>query len=267
MHDYHIHCHFCRHAKGSIQEYAHAALAQGLKEICITPHIPFPDFRPGFGDNRLRMDPQEFALFQEELEKARRQVPGLTILSGVEADYVEGTEEYLERFLGSYSFDFVLMSVHFVRSWSENQWVFDISTDRRPLERIYDDYLNAIRAGIGTGLFDCMAHFDLIKQKAHPLIETHSSEIVQIIRLCRDRGMSAEINVSGLRKPIGEPYPSWPIVRLMASEGLPLVPSSDAHEPLLVGVGLDTLQGMELVRYRGRKILEYGNDLLAATGA
>jgi histidinol-phosphatase (PHP family) len=267
MHDYHIHCHFCRHASGSLEEYARAALKQGLSEICFTPHVPFPVYRPGFYGGSLRMDLEEFPRYLEELERARRAVPGLRILSGIEADYVEGTEEFLEEFLASNPFDLVLMSVHFVRAWPGNQWVFDLSADGRPLERIYDDYLHAVRAGIETGLFDCVAHFDLIKQPGHPLIDTHRTEIQQIVRLCRDRGMSAEVNVSGSRKPIGEPYPAWPIVRLMVEEGLPLVPGSDAHEPSHVAAGLEALQGTQLVRYRGRRIVEHGTDLLAAPGA
>lgn len=266
MHDYHLHCHYCRHATGSLEEHARAALKRGLSEICFTPHIPFPVFRPGFYGGRLRMDPEEFPRYLEELEHARREVPGITILSGIEADFVEGTEESLSKFLASYSFDLVLMSVHFVRAWPGDQWVFDLSADHRPLESIYDDYLQAVRAGIETGLFDCVAHFDLIKQEGHPLIDTHRPEIEKIVSLCRERGMSAEINVSGLRKPIGEPYPSWPIVRLMVKEGLPLVPGSDAHEPSHVGAGLEALEGTRLVRYRGRRILMPGSDLLAATG-
>jgi histidinol-phosphatase (PHP family) len=158
------------------------------------------------------------------------------------------------------------MSVHFVRSWPGNQWVFDLAADRRPLERIYDDYLQAVRAGIETGLFDCVAHFDLIKQAGRPLIDTHRAEILEIVRLCRDRGMSAEINVSGSRKAIGEPYPAWPIVRLMVEESLPLVPGSDAHEPSHVALGLEALEGIGLVRYRARRILRPGADPRVGVG-
>jgi histidinol-phosphatase (PHP family) len=267
MHDYHIHSHYCRHASGSLREYARAALNRGLSEICFTPHIPFPGYRPGFYGDRLRMDTEEFPRYLEELEEARRQVPGITILSGIEADYVEGTERYVEKFLAAHPFDFVLMSVHFVRSWPGDQWVFDLSADRRPLLKIYDDYLDAVRAGIETGLFDCVAHFDLIKQPEHPLIGTHRAQIERIVSLCRDRGMSAEVNVSGSRKAIGEPYPSWPIVRLMVEEGLPLVPGSDAHDPSHVAAGLKVLEGTRLVRYRRRRIQAPATDLLAAAGA
>ena len=266
MHDYHLHTHFCRHAAGSLEDYARAALGRGLTEICFTPHVPLPVYRPGFWGNRIRMDLEEFPRYVEELERAREAVPGLRILCGVEADYVQGTEEYMEKFLAAYPFDLVLMSVHFVRKWPDSAWVFDLPRDGRTLGVIYDDYLEAVRDGIATGLFDCVAHMDLVKQEGHPLVDTHRAEVREVIRLCRDRGMSAEINMSGARKPIGEPYPSWPIVRLMQDDGLPLVPASDAHDAGQVAAGLEILEGTPLARYRARKITETRANLREAPG-
>jgi histidinol-phosphatase (PHP family) len=267
MHDYHVHTHYCRHATGTLEQYARAAVRLGLTEICFTPHIPLPVYRPGSYGGRLRMDPHEFPRFMEEIERIRPRVPGLTILAGVEADYVEGAEEYLARFLASWPLDLVLMSIHFVRTWPEPRWVFDFSGDSRPLVRIYDDYFEAVRSGIRSGLFDCVAHLDLIKQPGSPPADTHAEQIDEIIHLCREAGMSAEINMSGARKAIGEPYPSWSVVRRMESLGLPLVPGSDAHAPDLVGSGLDQLRGLPLVRYRGRRIMDARLDALPAGGA
>jgi histidinol-phosphatase (PHP family) len=267
MHDYHVHTHYCRHATGGLEEYARAAAARGLTEICFTPHVPLPEYRPGFFGGRLRMDPPEFPRFLDELERTRARVPELSILAGVEADYVEGTEEWVSAFLDAYPLDLVLMSVHFVRTWPEPQWVFDLSADSRPLERIYDDYLEALRSGIATGLFDCVAHFDLIKQPGHPLWSGNRAGVEEVISRCRLQGMSAEVNVSGLRKSLGEPFPAWEIVEAMIARGLPLVPGSDAHEPGLVGHGLDALERLPLVRYRGRRIIDPSVDARRAFGA
>ncbi len=255
MHDYHMHCHFCRHATGGIEEYVTAAADRGLEEICFTPHIPLPGFRPGFFNDRLRMAEDEFPRYLEELERARARSRGITILSGIEADYIEGTEEYLERFLDAHRFDFVLMSVHFIARWPDSQWVFGFGQDPRPLASIYDDYLAAVRAGIATGLFDCVAHLDLIKQDGKPLLASHRAQVEDILAACRDRGMSMEINTSGLRKDVRESYPAGDIVRVARDMGVPLTPGSDAHAPLQAGVGLETLQGFDLVRYRGRRML------------
>jgi histidinol-phosphatase (PHP family) len=254
MHDYHMHCHFCRHAAGSLEQYARRAAALGMTEICFTPHIPLPGFRPGFCNDTLRMDLEDFPRYLEELERARGLVPELTILSGIEADYVGGREEYLRGFLAAHDFDLVLMSIHFVAKWPDGQWVFDFTRDPRPLEAIYDDYLDAVEAGIRTGLFDCVAHLDLIKRKGRPLLATHRARLEAIIDLARDRGMSAEINTSGARKEIGESYPCPDLYRLMAERGLPLVVSSDAHDPSHVGHGFGAVTGVTPVRYRKRRI-------------
>ncbi len=256
MHDYHMHSRFCRHAVGRIEEYARAASAAGLDEICLTPHVPLAGFRPGFFHDRLRMDREEFPRYIDEVERVRARFPGLTILSGIEADYIAGREEGLERFLSSYPFDYVLMSVHFIAEWPEHQWVFDFSRDPRPLESIYDDYLQAVGKGIDTGLFDCVAHFDLIKQDGRPLLATHRAQVREIIARCRDRGMSAEVNTSGTRKEIADTYPAVEIIQMMREMNLPLTPGSDAHAPTQVACGFEHLRGLPVIRYRRRRIVE-----------
>jgi len=60
MRDYHMHSHFCRHAVGGLADYVRAARNKGIREICFTPHIPLPGFRPGFWNDQLRMDEREF---------------------------------------------------------------------------------------------------------------------------------------------------------------------------------------------------------------
>jgi histidinol-phosphatase (PHP family) len=259
MHDYHTHNHFCRHATGSIEDYARRAADLGIDEICCTPHIPLPGLWPGFFNDKLRMDEDEFPLFVEELELARARVPGVTVLCGVEADYIGGWEEYLERFLSAYPFDFVLMSIHHVQKWPLGQWTFDYASDPRPLECVYDDYFDAMDAGIQTGLFDCVAHMDLIKRTGHPVLPTHRDRVERVIDLCLQRGMCAEINTSGTRKEIGETYPAGEIVRLMQARGLPLVSGSDAHAPSQVGYGFEGLASVGsqgLVSYRKRRSVE-----------
>jgi histidinol-phosphatase (PHP family) len=257
-----MHCHFCRHASGSVAEYARSAIEQGIEEICVTPHIPLPGFRPGFFNGRVRMDLEEFDSYQRELEGARSLFPRLAILSGIEADYIEGMEEYLEGFLSRNPFDLVLLSVHFVREWGESEWVFDFKRNGKPLERVYSEYFHAVRTGVETGLFDCVAHLDLIKQPGFPVLATNRHDVEELLDACRERGMSAEINMSGARKRIAEAYPSGDIVRLMIERGLPLTVGSDAHSPSQVGMGIHDLErrfgeelSSKLVRYRGRTIV------------
>ncbi len=253
MHDYHMHTWLCRHADGKLEEYAESALAQGITEICFTPHIPFPGYRTGFLDNRLRMDIREFPVFEEAILRVRRSYPELTVLMGVEAEWEDGVEEFLSGFLSAHAFDFVLLSVHFVSAWPEGEWLFDFDPSAMPLNRRYRDYFKAIAAGIKSGLFDGVAHLDLIKQPGKPVLTTNRADVEEVLTLCRDRGMSMEINTAGLRKEIAETCPAPEIIRLALAEGVPVTIGSDAHKPAQVGLAFDQIA------------LEYGERLAAAT--
>ena len=260
MHDYHMHSHFCRHAVGGLAEYARAARRKGIGEICFTPHIPLPGFRPGFYNDRLRMDERELDAYLDELSRTRAAFPDLTILSGVEADYVPSMEGYLQRFLSEHHFDFVLMSIHFVSSWDDGEWVFDFGK-HRPLPDAYRDYFREMAGGIATGLFDCVAHLDLIKQPGKPVLATNRDDVEEVLDRCLARGMSVEINTSGTRKSIGEAYPCDDIVMLMIDREAAMVTGSDAHSPEQVGLQFDQLEAAcgerltrRLVRYRRRKV-------------
>jgi histidinol-phosphatase (PHP family) len=255
-----MHCHFCRHAIGRIDEYARAAQAQGRAEICVTPHIPLPGFRPGFWGNRLRMDEREFDSYLNELEKTRAAFPDLTILSGVEADYIPSMENYLAQFLSRYTFDFVLMSVHFISTWEDDEWAFGFRKNRS-LPSVYRDYFREMRDGIETGLFDCLAHLDLIKQPGKPVLATNREDVEEVLEACLAQGLSVEINTSGMRKEIAETYPCSQIIRLAIDKGVAIVTGSDAHAPSQVGIAFDQLESehgeslkRRLVRYRKRKM-------------
>ena len=51
--------------------------------------------------------------------------------------------------------------------------------------------------------------------------------------------MAAEISTAGLRKPVGEIYPSAALLAAFHRHGVPITTASDAHEPHLVGEDLD----------------------------
>jgi histidinol-phosphatase (PHP family) len=265
MQDYHMHTWLCRHAFGRLEEYALRAEALGIDEICFTPHMPFPGYRTEYFKDRIRMDLKEFGIFEEEIAKVRAMFPGLSILMGVEAEWEDGVEKFVFRFLSAHDFDFVLMSVHFVSAWPDPEWVFEFDHAVKPLSRRYTDYFRAVASGIQSGLFDGVAHLDLIKQPGRPVVDTNREDVAAVLDLCRDRGMSMEINTSGLRKQIAEPYPSWAIIDMALDAGVPVTLGSDAHKPDQVGLAFADMAsryGARIqagtVRYRGRRMVRDG---------
>ncbi len=261
MFDYHMHTQYCRHAAGRMEQYATEALARGLREICFTPHIPLPGFPRG--PEGLRMEPEDAEPYFREVERLRARYPRLSILCGVEADFYDGFEKTVEEFLGSYPLDLVLLSVHFIRDWPGENWLFDFDFPDRPLTEVYHDYFEALKRGIATGLYDALAHLDLIRQPGHPVLETNAREVEEVLALAARAGMSLEINTSGMRRSWRMPYPLPDVLPLAAARGLPVIAGSDAHEPQLVGYGLAEVDewiagcsGLRRVRYRARSARE-----------
>jgi histidinol-phosphatase (PHP family) len=260
MRDYHLHTQFCQHAAGRMEQYVEAAIAAGLEEICFTPHIPLPAFPRG--PSGMRMEPEDAERYFREVERLRERYRELTILCGIEADFYEGYERYVEQFLQRHPLDLVLMSVHFLRDWPGENRVFDYSFPGRPLAQVYRDYFEALKRGIRTGLFDGLAHLDLIKQPGHPVLETNAEDVAQVLELAAGAGMCLEINTAGLRRPLAEPYPAPAILPLAAASGVPVITGSDAHEPHLAGYAFSMvrdwiaeLPDLQCVRYRRRKAL------------
>jgi histidinol-phosphatase (PHP family) len=66
--DYHMHTPLCRHAVGLPLEYARAAAAAGLEEICMTCHSPMP----GWFDQWPRMTRAELPQYVMMLRLARQ---------------------------------------------------------------------------------------------------------------------------------------------------------------------------------------------------
>jgi histidinol-phosphatase (PHP family) len=259
MIDNHIHTKLCKHAEGELSEYVEKAILKGLNEIAFTDHIPLPD---NF-DLAHRMQLDEMAKYAKWVEDARRAYPEITIRFGIEADYYKGLEEYTSSFLAEFEFDLVIMSVHFIRHWPAGNWVFEYNFPEKSREEIYKDYLNTVIEGIKSGLFDVLGHVDMIKSVGDSLKRIIPQEVDLLLNALQTRDMSIEINTSGFRKKVDEPYPGFDWLSLIREKSISLTTGSDAHHPDQVGLQFETLykrlrdEGIDkLVTYDSRNKVE-----------
>ena len=229
--DYHIHTKLCKHAKGEMFEYVETAIEKGLTEIAFTDHIPLPD---GF-DAAHRMAESDLEKYVKSIEDLRRQYPQIKIRCGIEADFYDGFEDYLQKTFARYAFEIIIMSVHYVKGWPKNNWAFSFYFPDCSLTAVYSDYLQAVRRGVETGLFNVLGHLDLIKRPEQSLLEQNRAEVEEILESCARFNMAVELNTSGLRKEIGQVYPDLSFMPLVKEAGLPICFGSDAHEPWQVG--------------------------------
>lgn len=244
--DYHMHTPLCGHAIGEPFEYAEQALKTGLTEIGFSDHAPFiKGPLPG-----ITMSSDELPLYHRMIENVRGEYAGrLTIKMGIEADFIPGYEEKTRQMLSQYHYDFVYGSVHFI-----DDWAFDNPDElqkwrEKDIDVTYQAYFRILRQAAESGLFDIIAHFDLVKKFGYrPHIDI-SSDVRKTAKVFKEHGIVVEINTSGLRKEVGEIYPSIDILTILNQEGVDLTFGSDAH--ISTDVGRDFDQGKELALAAG----------------
>jgi histidinol-phosphatase (PHP family) len=243
--DYHVHTALCRHAMGEVIDYRSAAATKGLTEICFTDHAPNPD---GY-DPAHRMKMGDFPLYKDAVIGLQAgETP--KVLFGIEADYYEGCEQFLDPWLSAQGFDFVLGSVHFIDGWGfdnpEERHIWD-SVD---IAATWRKYFETVMRLIDTRLFDAMGHMDLPKKFGHRPSDRDLKEMVQpVLDRMAETGMGMELNTSGLRRPVGEIYPCAIIVSLACERDIPICFGSDAHSPSDVGADFDA--ALKLARESG----------------
>ncbi len=255
--DFHIHTALCRHASGQMEDYVRQALKCGLREMAFTDHIPLPDEF----DRKHRMAEDQLEEYVASVRALQEKYPQIKIHLGIEADFYDGFEEYLQNTLNAYPFEIVILSVHFIRDWPHGNWVFSYHFPEKSIEQVYSEYLQAVLRGIRTGLFNVVGHLDLIKRAGFPLLKHNEAEVRQVLEAAVRSGMAVEINTSGLRKAIGQPYPHASLWPLIAEYGLPVTLGSDAHAPEQVGFAFSRVSkellrvpNLKFARFAGRKV-------------
>lgn len=243
--DYHMHTPLCRHAVGEPEAYARRAVAQGIEEIGFSDHCPMP---PTY-DPDWRMTPEEYPAYVGMVERCRTSFPDLSIKLGLEADFHPGTEEYVRKVIGAYSFDYVIGSVHYLGDWGFDNPDHVKRYEERDLYEIYAQYYDLVGKLARTRLFDIVGHPDVIKKFGHrPTRDTESLER-RALEAVAESGMALDVNTSGLRRPAREIYPSLRILRIARSMGIDITFGSDAHDPERVGDAFD--QAIAQVRAAG----------------
>lgn len=248
VYESHSHTPLCMHADGMPTEYAAVAFNRGLRGLIVTCHNPMPN---GFSAP-VRMREDQFDEYIELVESTRQEWDGrLDVRLGLEADYFEGYEQYVENQLQSADFHFVLGSVHpQIEEFRQKFW----HTDEREVQRTY---FRMLAQSAETGLFDSISHPDLIKNFTSE--QWDPQEIMPTICDALDRiaatGVAMELNTSGVLKKISEMNPFPDMLREMQQRNIPITLGADAHTPHRVADGYE--QAMKLLQQCGYETINY----------
>ena len=238
LNDYHVHTARCGHAVGRMEEYVAHARGQGLPEIGFSDHLYLYWLPVEQRDPELAMGEQELDAYVEDVLRLRRDNPDLTIRLAIEADAIPGREHELKRILERYPWDYVLGSVHFIDTWGFDDSRYLATYDEWDVDELYRRYFDLLMAAAESGLFDSMAHPDLVKKFGHrPSPDLDLAELYGRVAQCfRRAGVCVEVNTAGLRRPCAEPYPALDLLRACRRAGVPATLGSDAHQPDHVGL-------------------------------
>lgn len=254
--DYHIHSqadddfsHLHRQI-GVLEHYVEHAQARGVHEIGISEHCyRFAEFAPILG--HLANDPGAYSEIKAFISRSfidhlddyvafmqQAKAVGLPVKIGLEVDYIPGSEALLADILAGYPWDYIIGSVHFLGLWG-----IDISPTcgwpQRDITAVYSEYYQTWQTACGSGLFDIMAHPDLVKKFGHRPAGSLDVYYKAASQAAAKAGVVIEVSSAGLHRQVGEIYPSLPLLQAFQQAGVDITLASDAHRPHEAGRDVD----------------------------
>jgi histidinol-phosphatase (PHP family) len=222
----------------NVERYRAVASERGIEELGVSEHIY--RFRDALA---IWQHPlwQEFA--RDDLAAYCEFVRTATDLRlGIEADFIPGAEDRIANLLEAHDFDYVVGSVHFVRDEALDMEEYGIWKAGRSAEEIWRRYFETLAEAARSGLFDILAHPDLVKVwgRDRPLPEGDLRRYYEpAVEAIAETGIAVEVSTAGLRKRAREMYPAPALLEMCLEAGAPVALSSDAHRPEDVGADYD----------------------------
>ncbi len=217
----------------NIDRYVEAARATGVTDLGCAEHMyrfteALTVWRHPFWE--------EWAI--DDIDEYVEAVKASPIKLGIEGDYVLGAEEQLDAMLSSRPFDYVVGSVHFLGDRSLDTEEYSIWDGTQDPDEIWRRYFETLASAARSGLFDILAHPDLVKVwgRAGRLPSVDPKTMYEpAIEAIAETGIAVEVSTAGLRKGVGEIYPAPAFMEMCVEAGAPFALSSDAHEPAQIG--------------------------------
>jgi histidinol-phosphatase (PHP family) len=171
---------------------------------------------------------------------------------GIEADFVPGREDRMANLLEAREWDYVVGSIHFLGDHAIDYDRYDVWTSGQSPDRVWARYFEWLGEAARSGLFDILAHPDLVKvwgaERPRPDGDLRRFYERAMDGIAESR-IAVEVSTAGLRKPVGELYPAPAFLEMCLEAGCPIALSSDAHTPDQLGAGYEV--ALELLERLG----------------
>ena len=221
----------------NVDRYLAAAEEHGIDELGVSEHVyrfaqALEIWRHPYWEGQATDDLDAYCEF----------VRTTPLRLGIECDFLPDSEDRIATLLER-DFDYVVGSVHFLGDQGAvDDRRYDIWDAIGDADALWATYFRWQAELARSGLFDIVSHPDLVKiwgaDRPVPQRDPrfHYEPLVEAIA---ESGVAVEVSTAGLRKPVGEIYPSRAFAEMCVEVGAEFALSSDAHAPDQVGYGYD----------------------------
>lgn len=235
MIDCHVHTKRSHHGKGDLEDFVEVAIDLKLKVLGFIEHAPLPF------DKEHRLTDAEVKTFLHDVKRIKeKHEREITILGGLEVDYIPSQKEYIKKLLNDFSPDYFFGAIHFIetRAGVISVWDYEALQD----SRIWKQYFNQLKEATENMLFDSIVHPDLILRSGLNIESALPYFNEQINTSIKCGNIGYEINCSGLTKSSYDPenkimiensrsFPNFEVIEYGIKQGIPFTIGSDAHTP------------------------------------
>ena len=176
--------------------------------------------------------------YLEEVDKVKETYD--FVLSGLEVDYYKDYEIQLREFMDDYekNFDFIAGTLHEpdIGLPITNRDKLVELLGKKSITQVVNNFFELSKEMIRSQIFENICHLDTIFRYINirdltPTFDTNVSDerVLKLGRLCVKNNISIEYNLSGLKFPIGRPFPSKSVITQLRKEGAKIFVGSDSH--------------------------------------
>ncbi|MFC1685398.1 histidinol-phosphatase HisJ family protein [Nanoarchaeota archaeon] len=245
------------------EEVVKLSIKAGLEHICFTDHHLYPKIlgkKVGWSGSVHHKEPY----YKEVLRLKKKYAKKICIGYGAEFDWFEDYQAFTKKQLKSRPFDFILGAIHVFKLrdgsyFNVNDMRKDMSGPMKKygMESIVKGYYKTLRNLIKSELFDCVAHFDVIKIRNadkrcfSEKSKWYKDEALKTLNVLQKSGMCMEINTGAKRAGLKGNYPAEWILKEAFKRRIPITIGSDGHK----NVDLGLKEGYQMAKSVGYKTL------------